>query len=193
MRAVRSIIFILVCIGLVWLGVSLIRRALHSGNTTTPQVSTVKLSSAAAGNSSAELWVDGPIIANQLHRSVHIVVERTQVKMEVLSGYDGQVTAQRVFPNTEKSYLAFLKALETYQFTRVTTTGGNTDERGKCPSGNRYRYIFNNGNDTVVDAWSTSCNTGTYGGMRAGTRRLFTKQIPAKDYRELMKGVNLSF
>lgn len=192
MRAIRSIIFILVCIGLLWLGVTLVRNALSSGNTTTPQLRTQKIANYSTTNAKAELFVDGPVIANQEHVAMRITVERMQAKIEMISGYDNQVVRQAVVPNTENSYRAFLKSLESLGFTKPPLAVVDSDKEGKCPLGTRYTYKLTDGNRSVINLWSTSCGAGTYSGQRASTRQLFVRQIPTKIYNDVTKNMRVA-
>jgi hypothetical protein len=190
MRAIRSIIFILVCIALLWLGVSLIRRALTNSNTTTP-IQRTSLASYARSDAKAELYADGPVVLNQEHDAFRITVERTQSKIEIINGYDGKVVRQEVYQNNPEGFEAFLKALDTVNFTKGLKTASQ-DEQGKCPLGTRYSYKLIDGSKEVVNFWSTTCGSGTYQGVRSSTRQLFINQIPTKTFNELMNGLNIN-
>lgn len=190
MRAIRSIIFVLVCIALLWLGVSLIRKALSSGNTTTP-ITQTSLARYAQTDAKAELYVDGPVVLNQDHDAFRITVDRTQSKIEIINGYDGKVVRQEVYQNTPQGYEAFLKSLDSLNFTKGLKNVSQ-DERGKCPLGTRYTYKLTDGSKDVVNYWSTTCATGTYQGLRSSTRQLFIRQVPPKTFNEMTNGLNLS-
>ncbi len=189
MRIIRTIIFLLVCVGLIWLIVLLFSSIFSSGNQTTPVTST-KLGSYARVGTTAQLISDGPVVANQEHRSVRITVESTQSKIELISGYDGSVIRQEVFPNTVESYTVFLRSLDTLGFSKVSKSGVQ-DERGQCPLGSRYVYKLTDGNRDVIRGWSSTCGTGSFGGVRASVRTLFIRQIPPKSYAEVTRGVVL--
>lgn len=190
MRVIRTIIFLLVCIGLIWLVVLLFASIFRGSNQTTV-TTTTELSSYARTGTTAQLVMDGPVIINQDHRSVRITVESTQSKIELISGYDGSVVRQDVFPNTQESYSVFLRSLDGLGFTKGNKSV-TTDERGQCPLQNRYVYkLTNNGND-VFRYWSTSCGTGSFGGVRASVRTLFQRQIPTATYNDYLRGLSLS-
>ena len=190
MKAIRSIIFLLVCIGLIWLFVLLITRAFTGSNTTTTTQPTEKLTSYAPTDTVTEMYVDGPIVLNQEHDAVRIAVSRSESRIEILTGYDGQVTDQRSYPNTEESYRNFLAALDVLGFTQGGVKNNEPLEDGTCPAGSRYVFKLSNGND-IRRSWATSCGGGNYGGKAASTRALFVKQIPDKEYRDLTRNLDL--
>ncbi len=189
MRVIRTIIFLLVCLGLIWLVVILFRQVFTSGNQTTP-VATSKLSSYARVGTSAQLFLDGPVVANQDHRSVRISVDSSQSKIEVISGYDGSVLQQEAFPNTQESYSVFLRSLDTLGFSKVNTKTIQ-DERGQCPLQSRYVYLLTDGSKQVIRSWSTSCGTGSMGGVRSSVRSLFIRQIPPKTFASMTNNLAL--
>ncbi|QQS20289.1 hypothetical protein IPL85_02475 [Candidatus Saccharibacteria bacterium] len=185
-RIIRIVVFLLVIIGLIWLIVFLFSKVLSGGNQTAP-VTTTQLSSYARSGTSVELMTDGPIVVNQEHRSIRITVEAAQSKIELISGYEGQVIRQEVFPNTQEGYLSFLKGLDTLGYTKGNKTALK-DERGQCPLQSRYVYSLKDNGSDVVRYWSTSCGTGNFGGNRISVRTLFQRQIPPKVYNEFMRG-----
>lgn len=184
-RVVRLVIFILFVIGLIWLIILLFSKIFSGGDQTAP-VATTKLSSYARSGTSAELYTDGPIILNQEHRAIRITVEATQSKIELISGYDGQVIRQEVFPNTQEGYLNFLKGLDTLGFSKTNKTALK-DERGQCPLETRYVYSLKENGTNVFRYWSTTCGTGNFGGRGSSVRTLFQRQIPPAVYREFQR------
>jgi hypothetical protein len=188
MKAIRSIIFILVCVGLIWLFVLLIANAFRGSNSTTPQP-TEDLASYSTTDAVTEMYVDGPIIINQDHNAIRITVDRQESKIETLIGYDGQVLESRSYPNTAESYRSFLSALDVLGFGRGGVKNNDPLEAGTCPSGSRYVFRLMNGSD-VRRSWTTSCGGGNYAGRSSQTRSLFIKQIPEKDYSELTRSLN---
>jgi hypothetical protein len=106
-----------------------------------------------------------------------------------VSGYDGSVVRQDVFPNTVDSYGVFLRSLDSLGFTKVNKTTIK-DERGQCPLQSRYVYrLADNGSD-VIRSWSTSCGTGSFAGSRASVRTLFQRQIPSATYSDYVRGLS---
>ena len=188
-RIIRIIVFLLVVIGLIWLIILLFSKVFSGGNQNTP-TTTTKLSTYAHSGTAAEFLVDGPIVVNQNHRSIRITVEASQSKIELMSGYDGQVIRQEVFPNTQDGYLNFLKGLDTLGFTKGNKTTLK-DERGQCPLQSRYVYSLKNNGSDVLRYWSTSCGTGSFGGKRDAVRQLFERQIPPVTYSEFTRGMTV--
>lgn len=188
MRFARTVIFILVCLGILWLIVMLFGSIFSSGNKTTPMV-VDHLSSYARIGTSAQLITDGPIVLNQEHRSLRITVDSSASKIELINGYDGSVVRQDTYPNTVESYGMFLRALDGVGFT-LSKKSTIPDERGQCPLQYRYVYKLSDYNREVYRFWSTSCGTGNFGGVRSSVRTLFQKQIPSKVYSEYSRALS---
>ena len=139
---------------------------------------------------SARFIVDGPVVANEEHRSYEIAVSQNVVSMKVYKNYGGVLIAQKSYPNTSDSFDAFLSALDNYNITartKKTTVDNDFEELGVCPSGKRYIVEL----DESIRRWSTSCSNkqGTAGFSMSRVRSLFQKQVP--DYRELNRGSGL--
>ncbi len=188
-RIIRIIVFILVVVGFIWFIVFIFSKVFSSGNQNAI-VTTAKLSSYAHTGTSAELIIDGPIVVDQDHRITRISVDATQSKVELISGYDGQVIRQEVFYNTQEGYLSFLKSLDTLGFTKGNKTALK-DERGQCPLQRRYVYSLKSNGSDVFRYWSTSCGTGSFGGKRDAVKLLFERQIPPVVYDEFVRGMSL--
>lgn len=179
MRVIRTIIFILVCLGLIWLIVLLFSRVFSTS--TEMQVPATNLSTHARAGTTASLTIDGPIVVNQEHKTIRIAVDSNQSTIELISGYDGSVIRQDSFANTPEGFTVFLRALDTLGFSKGDSAASQ-DERGQCPLQNRYVYKLNDGSKDIVHFWSTSCGTGTFGGSRESVRALFQRQLPAQTY-----------
>ena len=192
MRVIRAIIFILICIGLIWLGIILITRAFSGGgNKEETPVVTAKLSDLANTDAVTSMYIDGPIVANQDHVSIRISIDKNTAKIERISGYDNDVVVQQTFPNTTSSYLAFLSALDSLGFTSGNNDASMQDPAGACPFSNRYLYTVNDAGSDVYHYWTTSCGGGTYGGQRNNTRMLFLDQIPTKNLYDISESFAL--
>ena len=193
MRAVRIIIFLLVVTGLIWLLVVLFQSVFSNGNSTTSTVTKVNLTSYANTDAAATLYIDGQVVANQEHNAVRITVDRNQASIEVIKGYDGQVVAQQVFPNTQASYLQFLSALDKAGYTKGDSDPALQNDAGSCPLGSRYIYTLTDGSKEVLHYWTTSCSNagGTYGGSSSLTRQLFMLQIPETVLNGLTRNLSL--
>lgn len=189
MRAIRTAVFLLICIGLIWAIVALVVRGFRSGNTTT--TTTKPLTSYAQTDAQAQLVIDGPIVQATEHNSVRITVSRSQTQIEVLQGYDGQVLTQRAYANSENGYEDFLAALDKLGFSKSFQKGTAQTEQGVCPVGTRYVYTLDDTSKQIGRAWSSTCSGGTMSNTRTQIRTLFVKQIPEKEYLELTRGLNI--
>ena len=63
------------------------------------------------------------------------------------------------------------------------------DERGICPTGQRYVYEIIDNNDQVSRTWAGQCNAGNSLGNAPLILQLFRNQIT--DYGKFVNGVNL--
>ncbi|MBL8122328.1 hypothetical protein JNM87_06300 [Candidatus Saccharibacteria bacterium] len=180
MRVVRTIIFLLVCLAMLWFVVLLFTRIFSTSNQTTPTAED-HLSGYARVGTTAQFVIDAPIVLDQEHRTLKISVDSSQSKIELVSGYDGSVVRQDTFPNTVESYGIFLRSLDSLGFTKSKKTS-LADERGQCPLQYRFVYRLSDFNRDIYRLWSTSCGTGNFGGQRSSVRTLFQRQIPQKTY-----------
>ena len=193
MRAARILIFLLVAAGLIWLVVVLFQNV-FSGNTSTANPNTkLSLASYASTDVVATVYIDGPVVANQDHNAVRITVDRNQSAIEVIKGYDDQVVAQQVFPNSQASYLEFLSALNRASFTKGKSDPALQNDKGACPFGNRYIYTLSDGSKEILHYWTTNCSGGggTYSGNASLTRELFIRQIPDRPLSLITKDIEL--
>jgi len=190
MRIVRTIIFILVCIGLIWLCVALLARAFSGGNTTTVEEKPA-LTTYATTDTEARMLIAGPIIQDQEHQSLRITVSRAQTQIEVLTGYNGQVVRQGTYANTESSYKEFLAGLDQLGFSEGIVSPATGAQQGKCPLGNRTTYTLEDSSTLIGEGWTTSCGPGSIRLNRNQIRTLFIRQIPAKEYTEITKDLTI--
>jgi hypothetical protein len=190
MRVVRTILFILVCIGLIWLFVALMVRAFSGGNNT-DVVEPTALITYANTNTEAIMAIDGPIVQNQEHEAVRIIVGRAQSQIQIIKGYDGQVVDQRTFPNTENSFEEFLAALDNLGFSQALVDSPEPVEQGVCPLGSRIVYTLEDGSDLIGRGWTASCAFGTFSETRGSIKKLFIQQIPREDFEEITKGLKV--
>ena len=195
MKAVKAIIFVLVVVGLIWLIVFLLGKAFtpstkNSTKTNTPSQSLSRF----ADDNAAEtiMYIDGPVQIDQSHEALRITVSRMTNKIEYITGYEGTVARQEVFPSNKEAYAAFLKSLDKAGFAKSVSTKVSEDERGYCPLRNRFIYTQKDGNKEVVRTWTSSCNVGNYTGNQSLTRQLFLNQIPYTNLQEILRGTKLS-
>lgn len=136
-----------------------------------------------------QLTIDGPENANQTHEAIQINVGETQAQLNVLQGYEGNVTNTQSFPNNQSAYAVFLRALDMAGYTKGNSNA-SSDYRGYCPFGQRYIYkIIDATGKTTQQYWSTSCGgQGTFKGSVGTVNKLFKLQIPT--YGTLTQKVN---
>lgn len=186
----RRILAVLIGIGVIVLLFVLIVRGFSGGNNQTP-IKQTRLSDFAGTDAVAQLYIDGPVVLDQDHRAIKILVSRDQTEIDIIQGYEGTVINQQVYPNNVAAFAVFLKALDHLNFTKGNTNPSLRDEQGYCASGDRYVYQLSNNGDDVLRFWSTSCGQGTFGGNRPAVRDLFRNQIPQKDFYNLTSGIPL--
>jgi hypothetical protein len=167
----------------------LVLNGLHGSGSKTPKASQVVLSDYANTSTVVRLTVDGPVTADQNHRAVRVTVGRDQSLVEVIKGYQGSVIAQQSYANNTAAYETFLKSLQTLGFTKGDSTPALADERGYCPTGERFIYEIDSGATSVQRYWSSTCSTGTFKGSGQSVRTLFRSQIP--NYNVITAGTQL--
>lgn len=147
------------------------------------------LVSYADKNSSVSLTTYGRLVGEQERRAIRVTVTPNERRFEVLSGYGESVTTLQTYQNTQEAYANFLSALNRYGFTEARKSS-ITDQRGVCPTGNRFDYTLSENGDTKSSLWSVSCDSsGTFAGRAAVIRDLFQRQIP--DYNAQARPVQL--
>lgn len=181
----RYIVGFLIGIGLIVLTVILVIRIFSGGGDDVAPRS-IDLSSYATTDTVVRLTLDGPIIADQQHEQVRITVGRDNVLYERFRGYQGDIIDTRSYPNNQDAYAEFLRALDVAEFEKGNADGPK-DERGYCPTGQRFIYEAIGDGETPVRWWNTSCggNTGNFVGRGSVVRGLFKKQVP--DYNDLTR------
>jgi len=137
------------------------------------------LSSYSNTDAQAQLTIDGPVNDDQEHRALRITVGSNAVTFEALQGYQGNVTNTQTFGNNPDAYANFLLALAYAGFTQGNNTKAFSDERGRCPLGNRYVFSFSQDGRSIERYWATSCNGDkTYQGNLGLSLDLFEAQVP---------------
>lgn len=187
MRPVRTIIFLLVCLGLIILAFILLKGIFTSGNSSnTTTNATAKLTGYARSGTTAQYVIDGPIVQNQAHRLLRMSVDAELSKIELLEGYNGSVLRQETYPNTTESYRAFLAALDNVGFATGIKDSKSTEE-GKCPLQYRYVYTLTDTAKPEFRFWSTSCDKGIFAGQPSAVSSLFRRQFPGTVYDEMYR------
>lgn len=187
MRIIRTLIFLLVVVGLIWL-IVLLFTSVFSGGDTPSSVQTTNLSTYARQGTTAVYTIQGPIVVDQDHRTIRIAVTEDESRIELISGFNGSVINQQSFVNTQASYSAFLKGLDTLGFSSGSSQM-TTDEQGQCPLRNRYTYQLTDNGKELFKYWSTDCGTGSFKGSRSSVKTLFSRQVPRTVYNEFSRGL----
>lgn len=178
-QIIKQILAVLIGLGMIILIIVLIVRGFSGGGSEPETTKQVELTAYATTTSTASLTVDGPIVADVDHRTTKISVRSSDVTVEVVQGYEGNVINRATFPNNANSYDIFLRALEGQGFTQGDNNKELADERGACPSGLRYVYSLTDGAQDVFRFWSTSCGgQGTFQGNAESVQNLFRVQVP---------------
>lgn len=160
---------------------------------TTPKNQTA-LASYASSETQVQLVVDGRIIAEQDHDAYRITVGRSEVRIETMRGYAGDVVASKTYTNTQEGYANFLRALDIAGFSKglQNPTAEQRDERGVCANGRRYIFEIVTGSNELQRYWSTSCSgQGTFKGNTAAVKQLFDRQVPASDFGPLVNPLQI--
>jgi hypothetical protein len=140
------------------------------------------LVSYANTDATAEMTIDGPVNAPELHQQVKIIVSNTSIVYEELKGYDGEVVNLQTFGDSLNGFEAFLHALDVAGYTKGDTNPANADERGYCPLGDRYVFELKQDGKTIEHFWATTCaKPKTYLGNSLLTSQLFEAQVPNYD------------
>jgi len=177
----RYLIGFLGIIALIILVIILIVRA---GSNSAVGPSAIDLADYITNSSEVSLTIDGPVSANETHKSIHISVDERRATAELIQGYEGQVIDSKSYTTNPNLYANFLLSLKRAGFTLGNTDDSVKDERGYCPTGLRYIYQLKDNDKEVRRFWNTSCGKdGTYSGAGELTRSLFQNQIP--DYGDL--------
>ncbi|HEX7368489.1 MAG TPA: hypothetical protein VF261_02435 [Candidatus Saccharimonadales bacterium] len=183
----RYFIGFLITIGLIILILVLLLRG--SGK---PQPKPLDLTAHTYDGSTAQLIIDGPIVADQNHNEIQIDVTQNQVSLDLYQGYQQTPVNSKTYVNNASAYAVFLHALQHVGFTDGNNDKALSDERGYCPGGDRYIFSFmDSSGNNLMRYWSTSCAGAphTYKGVTSTTLWLFQQQVP--DYNDLTDKANL--
>ncbi|HYH36375.1 MAG TPA: hypothetical protein VD706_02650 [Candidatus Saccharimonadales bacterium] len=172
----RYFIGFLVMVALI---ITLIVMLFNGGDKPAVPNTTKKLTDYANTDARVSMTIDGPINASSEHEQVRVTVDRNNVTYEHIKGYDGQVADTKIFENTENAYDVFLHALMHAGFTNGNNESALRDDRGYCPTGDRYIFELSENNDRLQRYWATSCGgVRTYDGALNLTLTLFKAQVP---------------
>lgn len=137
------------------------------------------LNSYATTDAEVSMTIDGPIVADQDHQQIRVVVSNNDATFQHVQGYQGDVINQQSYANNVDAFTNFLFALGRVGFTNGNRSSTLKDERGYCPLGDRYIFELTQDGQTIERFWATSCGgTKTYSGNLDTTITLFQRQIP---------------
>jgi hypothetical protein len=190
MRYLRQILVALIGLGMIVFIFVLIMRGFNSNSTPVTKNST-QLVSYASSDATSVLYIDGPINYDAGHRTLKLTVGMNQITADLVQGYQGTVIQSLSYPNNQPAYAIFLQSLQKLNFNAGNNNVNVQDERGYCPSGDRYIYQFMTNGTSKFRFWSTSCGQGTFSGSRAAVRGLFYAQFPSKDFSKVTSDLSL--
>ena len=144
------------------------------------------------GDSAVKMTIQGRLVGEDQRQAIRVTVTQSQRHIDMLSGYEENASKSETFPNTPAAYSTLLHALNNANFTKKRK-GITDDERGTCPTGNRYIYELKKGNDQVQRLWAASCATGegTFAGNGSLIRDMFRAQVP--DYDTFLSDSHFNF
>lgn len=186
----------LITVGLIILAFFLVFKSLGNNTSSSKtQNSPAVVSSYAASDTQVRMRVEGKVISETEHTAYQITVGRSEVRLETFTGYNNQIKETLTYTNTQESYTNFLKALDYAGYMKglANITDSQKDDRGACANGRRFIFEIVSGSSTKQRYWTSSCRnvTGTFRGNSDEVRRLFERQLPAKDYSKFVSSLNL--
>ena len=187
-------IAILIIIFFIIVGSVVLIGSTNKNSATTKAARLTKLADYDTKDSANITWtVQGRLLGEDQRRAVRVTVNRNKRTLEVLAGYEERVERTEELSNSPAAFETFVRALDNLGFGKERTVK-QADERGVCPTGNRFVYRLVDNNSEVMRTWSDSCASadGPFGGGAAGAQtiqRLFQAQIP--DYQKFTTGVIL--
>ena len=164
-------------VALVILVFVLIVRGFSGGGSKAPKTQT-DLSDYTNTTTLMRFTTEGPVTADPNYNELRITIGRDANTIEIAKGYQGQVIKAKTYPNNSEAYGNFLRALQLLGYTKGVEDPSLADERGFCPTGNRYVYEIISGSADVQRYWIGTCGVGTFKGNSQIIRSLFRKQIP---------------
>jgi hypothetical protein len=148
-----------------------------------------QLTDYAATQTVMRMIIDGPVVADENHRSITVTIGRDTNTATLMKGYQGQVIDSKSYGNNENAYTTFLRALELQGYSKGDADPKLSNSSGFCPNGQVYTFEIVTGSDVVQQFWTSSCGGGTFKGKASTIRGLFRDQIP--DYSTLTRGTDI--
>lgn len=157
----------------------------------TPPVKAINVTNYNYPGTSVSMTTNGVLNGEDIHQAIRITVSDNARTIDILSGYEQNVTSSQTFPNTQQAYDDFLQAIQVAGFTdsRITT---EKYMFGACPTGFTYTYNLSDIKGNVSNLWGTDCSNGdgTMAGDGSLIQQLFQNQI--SDYLNFTHNIDLS-
>lgn len=191
MKYVSWLISAIVAVVLVIIGANLINRQIKTVTQPSKPTSLVSFEDYLKPDTKLQYRIIGPVVADGLHREIHMEITASNRTLKIIKGYNGQIESETKLGNNYNAYEVFAQALYNEGFSKARKV---KDDRyaGQCPNGIRYELsvVKQDANDQKT-LWHTTCSTkyGTYAGSKTDVRSLFKKQF--EEYSLLTKGVSL--
>jgi hypothetical protein len=125
-----------------------------------------------------QLTEEGPVSAEQTHRTVRITVSNQEASIETFNGYLENLVTSKTYNSNSEAYADFLRALDLAGYTKGNSDKAVADERGYCEAGTRYVMEIKDGEHQIQRYWNSSCNVGSFKGKTSIVLELFHRQIP---------------
>ncbi len=182
----RYFLVFLITVGLIILAFIIILKAFSSAPSKPP----TPLVDYSNTSTVVEMTIDGPVTADQTHNAVQMIVGQNSSQINIVQGYQNNVTSTQSYPNNSAAYGVFLSALDLAGYSKGKNDSSLADYRGYCPTGDVYIYQIINGSNTIQQYWSTSCGgQGTFKGEPTVVEDLFQAQLP--DYGDITSNANI--
>ena len=166
------------------------RRAKNLGQSNVEEVETRLADNSA--DSLVRLYMEGGVSADEEFYSIEMLISARSRTIRVMNGYQNVEQRSDGLPNNQVAYEAFLKALDSFDFTESRIDKSGLGWREACPKSKRYSFALYNGPDQVFDRWHSFCDGtryGEYGGRVSSVYQLFRDQFP--DYNTYTRGIRL--
>lgn len=138
------------------------------------------------------MTIRGQINGEDVHREIRITVGQFQRRLDIISGYSGNIIQTQTFANSSDAYAEFLAAINGAGFLlEQKRPPAQADPLGKCPLGQLYEFELNDSGEELSYLWGSSCGNsiGTLKGRSGTLQQLFKAQIT--DYGKLTSGIQL--
>jgi hypothetical protein len=132
-------------------------------------------------DSSVKVSVAGGVSANEKHYSITMSVSSRARTIEVTNTYLDNQHRLESLENNSEAYIAFLNALNRFDFTKSRKDNSGYSQEQACPNRKSYTFAFYKGAYEQFSRWYTTCNDsryGEYGGKVSSVYSLFKEQFP---------------